>query len=147
MATTGYALSDSSTTNLTATTFTPTVTLVGGAGNTTQVYSINTGITFKLGKSRYCEIELSGDGGAEGAGTGQVNIALPEAAASDSVAVRALVGNYVNGATVDIVFGTIAASGTTIAMGKGTAAITLQGNDQNNTTRSILIKFWYRTAV
>lgn len=58
-------------------TFTPTVTLVGGAGNTVPVYSTNTGRYIRNGNQVSVEILLTGDGGAEGAGTGVINVALP----------------------------------------------------------------------
>lgn len=80
MATKSYLLADSTCTNQTLTgwqTYAPTVTLVGGTGNTVPVYSSNLGRYLRMGNLVYVDINLSGDGGDEGAGTGQLNIALP----------------------------------------------------------------------
>jgi hypothetical protein len=63
------------------------MTLVGGAGNTVPVYSTNTGRYTRVGNTIFVNVYLTGDGGAEGAGTGQINIALPITASASFPAI------------------------------------------------------------
>ena len=128
-------------------TFVPSVSLVGGAGNTTPVYTTNSGTYQIVGNRCYVDVTLTGDGGAEGAGTGQINIALPVTGAANAAASDFfLVGYFFNGALEGVVFGAINSPYTTIslrylnAIGT-TAAIT--GDLQNSGTRNIRLKFWY----
>lgn len=128
-------------------TFTPTVTLVGGLGNTVPVYTTNTGTYTRIGNVCYCTVLLTGDGGAEGAGTGTINIALPiTAAASGNTGLDPISGSALNNAARYQVFTTIANSGTTAPLFYWNALITITaftGADQNNTTRSVQLHFWY----
>jgi len=129
------------------TTWSPTVTLVGGTGNTTPVYTTNLARYEKIGNIMFCSIELLGDGGAEGAGTGVINIDLPIVAGTSQLHIESPCGRGVNGATEHILFGTISANSTTIALSQQSAAnqtTPFQGNDQNNTSRHIDLQFWYR---
>ncbi|KKN49967.1 hypothetical protein LCGC14_0637680 [marine sediment metagenome] len=130
------------------TTFTPTVTLVGGAGNTVPVYTTNSGRYVQYGKMVYVDVFLDGDGGAEGAGTGQINIALPVAAGAS------LNGNGVgqvgladNGAGENYpLYGSIAQGGTTISLERWTSIkvlAALDGDDQDNVVRCLNLHFWY----
>lgn len=127
-------------------TFTPTVTLVGGAGNTVPVYTTNTGRYTRIGRLVFVEIALAGDGGAEGAGTGQFNIALPIAASGSAARLDFQGGQAVNsGANIQIL-GYIPASATTVAINKWTlisAVAAFSGNDQAGTDRELYISFWY----
>lgn len=128
------------------TNFTPTVTLVGGAGNTTPQYSTNAGRYMQIGNVVFFDVDLSGDGGNEGAGTGQINIALPVAASANQLTDYYPVGNAINGSTyTPTMLGQIAPSATTIVLGKVSAGsfTSLQGADQNNTTRTIRIHSSY----
>jgi hypothetical protein len=127
-------------------TFTPTVTLVGGAGNTVPVYSTNTGRQRTLGKVVHAVVYLTGDGGAEGAGTGTINIALPTAASASNPPIYFPVGFLRNNVTDFPIFGLIDASGTTVQLfyfAAGTTITALDGDDQNSTTRSIGLRFAY----
>jgi len=128
-------------------TWTPTVTLVGGAGNTVPVYTTNTGTYTRIGRMVFCNVILNGDGGAEGAGTGQVNIALPiTAAASNSAVVYYPVGTGLNNATYYELYGQIATGGSTLILAYFnvlTSAIAFTGADQNNTSRAIQLRFFY----
>lgn len=131
----------------TDTTWSPTVTLVGGTGNTTPVYTTNLARYEKIGHIVFCSVELLGDGGAEGAGTGVINIALPVAAGNNQLHIEYPCGRAVNGATEHILFGTISANSTTVTLSQQTAANSttpFQGNDQNNTSRHIDLQFWYK---
>ncbi len=132
-------------------TFTPTVSLVGGAGNTTPVYSTNTGRYTRIGNRCFVDIYLTGDGGAEGAGTGTMDIALPLAAGANNPSGSISIGSISNGAEEQPAFGFIIG---------GTSSISLQllsdtasavnsniaqvvGTDQNDVTRSIRLNFSY----
>lgn len=127
-------------------TFTPTVTLVGGAGNTVPVYSTNTGRYTRIGNRVFAEVYLTGDGGDEGAGTGLVNIALPITASASSPDSVSPVGYARNNATGYLLHGLVAASGTTIQLFYVNALTTtanFTGADQNNASRVIRLRFFY----
>lgn len=136
-------------------TFTPTVTLVGGAGNVVPVYSTNTGRYTKIGNTIFVDIWLTGDGGAEGAGTGQVNIALPFTSSASHPDGRAIAGVAINGSSEVDIYGTIAGATSTITLWSravvsilGTNVQTADiaawpGSGQSSTTRSIRLKFFY----
>lgn len=129
-------------------TYSPTVTLVGGAGNTVPVYSTNTGRFCRMGNTVFVEISLSGDGGAEGAGTGAINIALP-VTASASGAVSVIRGVFTNGALLGLLQGSIASNGTTISFAYWntiSTTTTFVGNNQDNTTRIINAAFFYQVG-
>lgn len=132
--------------NYTESTFTPTVTLVGGAGNTVPVYSTNTGRYTRIGNRVFVDVYLTGDGGAEGAGTGVFNVALPITAGVSHPTSYFPCGFAINGATNDEIWGQIPASNTTIAVAYFNTISTLvdfTGADQNNTTRTLRLKFSY----
>lgn len=127
-------------------TFAPTVTLVGGAGNTAPVYSTNTGRYRQIGDLVFVDIYLTGDGGAEGAGTGTFNIALPVTAGASTPTEITPMGFMVNGATSYNTFGQIAPSATTVLLVLQTLVTTfgtMTGADQNSTTRTVRLKFFY----
>jgi hypothetical protein len=129
-------------------TFTPNLTLVGGAGNTVPVYTTNSGRYLQIGKLVYVDVILDGDGGAEGAGTGVVNIALPITAGASKLNgdLEYPVGTGANGSGPEILTGSIAQSGTTIALQRQfeiRSIPNLKGVDQNNSARSIRLHFWY----
>lgn len=127
-------------------TFTPTVTLVGGAGNTVPVYTTNSGNYTRIGNRCFAEVYLAGDGGAEGAGTGQINIALPIAANASALDPYFQAGVIHNNASDIHVLGYIAAAGTTIRLYylSGASLTSLTGADQNNASRYITLKFQYQ---
>lgn len=127
-------------------TFSPTVTLVGGAGNTVPQYSTNTGRYTRIGNRVFVDIYLTGDGGNEGAGTGQVNIALPITASASHPTSFWPCGYADNGATEYEMSGQIVGSGTTIQLIYFTTIsgeTNFTGADQNNTTRTVRLKFSY----
>lgn len=128
------------------TTYTPVITLVGGAGNTVPVYTTNTGRYQMDGNRVYADIYFTGDGGAEGAGTGQVNISLPVTAGASIAYPELPCGLALNNATYYDLLGEISPSGTTIKIYYWSALTTLTtftGADQNNATRQINISFNY----
>lgn len=124
--------------------FTPNVSLVGGSGNTVPVYSTNTGRYLKVGTGYFVDVYLSGDGGAEGAGTGQVNIDLPSFGAAPSG--RFPCGYALNNTTEFPIWGEIGNGSATIKLYYfdtiSTTAI-FTGANQNNATRNIRLKFFF----
>lgn len=124
------------------TTFSPTVTLVGGSGNTVPVYTTNTGRYCQIGNVVHVIVKLQGDGGAEGAGTGTLTIAMP---VSIVTAVFQVAGYMQNSIVESIVFAQKSSS-TTISLYRfstiSTTAI-VTGADQNNTSREIELCFFY----
>jgi hypothetical protein len=109
MSTGGYILSDSTnTTNplvYIENTWTPVVTLVGGAGNTVPVYTTNDGRYTRIGNRVFYDIYLTGDGGAEGAGTGQIYVSLPIAASASQRAGYVPVGRATNDVVQSVLWG------------------------------------------
>ncbi len=127
-------------------TFTPTVTLVGGAGNTTPVYTTNTGRYTRIGNQVFVTVFLDGDGGAEGAGTGQINIALPIAVSASAPNIYMPAGYAENSGPIMNVLGLLSASATTIKLlywSAATTATNITGAEQNNANRNIRLRFWY----
>lgn len=126
-------------------TFSPTVTLVGGAGNTTPVYTTNNGRYIEIGNFVFVDVLLDGDGGDEGAGTGVLNIALPTQADTDNADYHFPCGLMLNNATSYSLFGSIASEATTISLSYNNAGTltSLTGAEQNSTTRRIRLKFCY----
>ena len=132
--------------NYVVATFTPTITLVGGVGNTTPVYSTNTGRYTRVGNRCFTDIYLTGDGGDEGAGTGQINISLPITASADNpTEYGGAIGTYINGATQAPIHGRIpgGASNIELTVVSAGALADFQAVLQNNTSRSIRLSFWY----
>lgn len=127
-------------------TFTPTVTLVGGAGNTVPVYTTNVGRYTRIGNRVFVDIYLSGDGGAEGAGTGNLNIALPIAASSSNTRILSGSGVGSNGAVGTPLVAEVLASATTCAI-KYISTLSVYeaylGSNQNDTSRFITLSFVY----
>jgi hypothetical protein len=127
-------------------TYTPTVTLIGGAGNTTPVYSTNIGRHTRIGNRVFVDVLLSGDGGTEGAGTGVLNVNLPITASASHPGEFFFIGYMENGATVSYLMGEIVSGSTTVELRYLTTLTTLatvQGAAQNNASRKIRLKFQY----
>lgn len=129
------------------TSFTPTVTLVGGAGNTVPVYSTNAGRYSVMNGQCYVSIALDGDNGAEGAGTGTFTVALPVAiGSSEPQGQQILLGVGLNNATRYELASTLVSGATTIALAyfnTATSIAAFTGADQNNTSRGVRLKFFY----
>ncbi len=132
------------------TSYTPTLTLVGGSGNTVPTYTGgDTGRYVRIGNIVYVIVEkFNTTGGTAGAGTGQINIALPVQAGTNVGTLKQLVGYFANSNAIveGIVYGTLASGTSTItlvyfnAIGTTTA---LTGVLQNQTLRQIGLHFWY----
>lgn len=131
------------------TNYTPTVTLVGGAGNTVPVYSTNTGRWMRVGKTVFVQVVLADDGGAEGAGTGIFTVALPVAVGASAPGSHYVpAGRAVNDTSRFMLYIDLAASATTASLAywaTSTSFPTLTGADQNNATRSVTLHFSYET--
>lgn len=117
-------------------TWTPVVTLVGGAGNVVPVYSTNSGTYTQVGREVFFSILFSGDGGAEGAGTGQIHVSLPFATSAVQLAVGPPSGFAINGADEMLLSLQFQPSASTLAVYSGAEEIiTFTGADQSNVSR------------
>lgn len=81
------------------TTFTPTVTLIGGTGNVVPDFTNNTGRYSQVGNVVFVDFLLNNStGGTPGAGSGQVAIDLPITAGATQSGANAICGYLKNGA-------------------------------------------------
>lgn len=128
------------------TSYTPVVTLAGGTGNTVPQYTTNSGLYSVVGSVCHVDVYLAGDGGNEGAGSGQINVSLPLTASASDLAGYFNCGTVQNSTTLYNTYGTIGPSATTIALTRNnvSAVAAVVGTDQNSTTRFIRLKFSYR---
>jgi hypothetical protein len=132
------------------TTWVPVITLVGGAGNTVPVYTTNLGTYTIRGNTVFCNINLSGDGGAEGAGTGLMYCSLPRASGATQLEVLVPAGSIVNGGSENVIFARLLASQSTVQLyrsiisGSNVETDPLTGAQQNNATRFIQMQLRYR---
>ena len=125
---------------------TPTVTLVGGAGNTVPVYTTNTCRWMQIGKKVSLAVRLTGDGGNEGAGTGVLTLTLPVATGASISGLNRPIGRMVNNATVSVLYGQLTASSTALSLTYMATISTnpvVTGAEQNNATRTIDIAMDY----
>lgn len=133
--------------NYTESTFTPTVTLVGGSGNTVPVYSTNTGRSTRIGNKFFNSVLLVGDGGAEGAGTGQFTMAIGTTAGASNPGGNAPVGTAGNGsASSYILFAAISGGATTMAFEYQSlvnTSLAFTGAEQNNASRQVRLQYWF----
>lgn len=117
-------------------TWTPVITLVGGAGNVVPVYSTNSGTYTQIGREVFFCMLFSGDGGAEGAGTGQIHVTLPFSTSAEQLAVGPVLGAAINGADEELLSLQFQPSAATFAVFKGsTELLMFTRADQNNTSR------------
>lgn len=127
-------------------TFAPTVTLVGGAGNTTPVYTTNTGRYTQIGNQVFVDIYLTGDGGAEGAGTGAFTVAIPIASSASHPTSYFPCGFFANSTAEYPIWGQIAAGASVIDFAYEDVLnnfTVMTGAEQNNVTRTVRLKFNY----
>jgi len=125
-------------------TFTPTVTL-NGAGTVPQ-FTTNTGYYSQVGKIVFVWVYLTGDGGNEGAGAGQLQIALPVAASANQTAHAIPAGVVQNSTASYVTFGTIAASASVVklyAINGNSPISALTGAEMADSTRAIALQFFY----
>lgn len=118
---------------------TPTVTLVGGAGNTVPQYTTITSRWQRIGPNLVIEdFFFTGDGGNEGAGTGRFNISLNFTTAATQLDQPVMFGFAHNNVADYIVFGTIAPGSSTVQLSYFTliaASGNFTGAEQNNANR------------
>lgn len=129
--------------------FTPTITLVGGVGNTVPVYTTNTCRVTRIGNRCIADYYFAGDGGAEGAGTGTITLSLPITASANAATTVSAHGYGLNNVTNMLLFANVAAAGTTATILTISAIgtyVTLTGADQNNTNRQFRIQLIYEVA-
>lgn len=112
------------------------------------MYSTNTGRYTRIGNRVFVDVLLTGDGGAEGAGTGLVAIALP-IAISASAPVNTInrpIGTAYNNASYYYILGEFIQSASTVRLYYETlftAQTSFTGAEQNNANRAILLSFNY----
>ena len=131
-------------------TFTPTVTFVQTtyAGNVTPEYTENVGRYTRIGRKMFVDVWLAGDGGNEGAGTGEIQVALPVAASENETQLSPSVGYAANGTSAYYLYGYLNANSATIQLrymgATNTTAISWFGGLlQNNAARYIWMSFNY----
>jgi len=127
--------------------FAPTITLVGGTGNVVPQYATNVGRYCRSGNIVFVEVWCNGPTGNNGAGTGNLNVALPIAAGANMITDFKPGGHFHNGTQETQIFIQIDPSATAGALYQQTSATQTSaatGSDQNNTTtRTIRISFFY----
>ena len=126
-------------------TWVPVVTLTGGAGNVVPVYTTNSGTYTRIGRTVFFNILLTGDGGAEGAGTGVFTLTLPFSTAASQLEILVPCGVMGNGAAEHMLFAHYFPSSATFHLATDTIVAArlentdLTGADQNNTARYIQV--------
>jgi len=124
-------------------TFTPTVTK--SAGGTVPVYSTNTGRYRTFGNLCFVDVYLTGDGGSEGVGGGFISVALPVPQGESFLnAGDVQVGYALNGGNEMILVGTVDNETVTLSFLQTITNLgNFGGNEQDNATRTIRLKFAY----
>lgn len=127
-------------------TFVPTLTLVGGAGNTVPVFSTALGRFTRIGRTVFVWVYMTGDGGTDGAGTGVLTMDLPISSSASEVT-GVSTGGYIASPTyADIIALSIATASSTCSfyrwdtIGSITAVL---GSDFSNGSRDIQVRFFY----
>ena len=119
-------------------TYTPVVTL-NGAGTAPQ-YSTASGTWTIVGRLCFVDIMLSGDGGNEGSGAGQILVSLPFVIGANQLPINIMAGSCINGISESLLYATLTAGLQTVALQNQKSASQIgdfTGADQNNTTRSL----------
>jgi len=128
-------------------TFTPTVTLVGGTGNTVPEYSTNSGRYTRIGRVVFVSIRLSGATGDAGAGTGNLKIALPITVSASWPGVYTGNGYVFDGTANEYLVLPDLSAGADVAgliyWSDLTTIGTIKGENQSGGGRTIKITFWY----
>ncbi len=130
------------------TTTTAVVTL-NGAGTAPQYTTSNLRYC-QIGKIVFVELYLTGDGGNEGSGAGQIRIAVPITRSNNAgVIYWGVYGEAVNGTTAYYLmprFNIQTAVDLYYISALNVAPVAMTGADQNNTSREINMVFWYEAA-
>lgn len=119
-------------------TYVPVVTL-NGAGTAPQ-YSTATGIWKTSGSVCWVDIYLTGDGGNEGAGAGQILVSIPFVVGPSQLPINIVAGSSINNISEYSLYATLTSGLQSVALQRLVSATQLgnfTGADQNNTTRSI----------
>ncbi len=128
---------------------TTTTVSLNGAG-TAPVYSSNTLRWTQIGKVVFAEYFLTGDGGAEGSGAGQIRLTLPVSVANNSgITYQGVLGQANNGTTDYYLvprFNINSAVDLYYQGALNTVPVALTGDDQNNVSREINLKLCYEVA-
>lgn len=135
------------TTSTAETNCTPTVTLVGGAGNTVPQYATNGCRYSVLGQTVQLDVDLHGASGNSGNGTGIINIALPLPTNLSSNTFGSFpCGGYANSALGNEVYCNFGAGSSTATLLSGELLSSgIGGTQQSGSDRSIKLHFSYNT--
>ncbi len=129
------------------TSYTPTVTSSVG-GDTIPVYTTNSGLYTRIGDTVFVQVFLTGDGGAEGNGSGDLRIALPVAVGASDLGILRGNGIRLNNATYYTILANPVVGQSYFRLFYIDPATNTQNiitpTLQNNTTRTIQISFFYR---
>jgi len=124
---------------LTPQTRTPTVTLVGGAGNTVPQYTTIQSRWMKIGPNLVREsFYLTGDGGNEGAGSGTLNLSLNFTSSANQQDQPIVFGYAHNNVTEYLLYGIIGPASSTVQLSYMSVVgtrVNFTGAEQNNTNR------------
>lgn len=126
-------------------TCTPTLTCVGGTINTVPQYA-DTICRYSISnKTVFIWMKLSGDGGAEGSGSGTLTVALPVAESTNENSSVNNIGTYTNGTVISRLLGQFESSAITMPLVKSTglSESPLVCGDQSSDTRSLYMRFFY----
>lgn len=127
--------------------WTPTFTLSGGSGNVNPVYSSTLSTATRIGNIIHCNVLFLGDGGAEGAGTGQFSLSLPTAVRAGMATNGFIpIGTAINATTDYILYGQFQ-QGLTALPVYYVSGVNLfagfSGSLQNNASRQVRFQFFY----
>jgi hypothetical protein len=129
------------------TSYTPTVTSSVG-GDTIPVYTTNSALYSRIGDTVFIQVFLTGDGGAEGNGSGDLRIALPVAVGASDLGILRGNGIRLNNATYYTILANPVVGQSYFRLFYIDPATNTQNvvtpTLQNNATRTIQISFFYR---
>lgn len=126
-------------------TYVPTITLVGGAGNVVPVFTTNSATYTCHGRTCFFNYYFVGDGGAEGAGTGQVTLSLPISTSAAQLPIKIPIGSGLNSTNDHVLFAEFMPSATTFKVFKDNVVgvelepVAMTGADLNNANRTLML--------
>lgn len=126
--------------------YTPTVTLVGGAGNTVPTFTTQLGRWCKIGKTVFVQLAFLNDsGGTQGAGTGAFTVALPEAVGASVNSGSIGCDGLASTSATYVAFAVLVASATTCTVNflNGTSSQQLTGAFYAASQRYFQMQFFY----
>lgn len=129
------------------TSYTGTITLVGGAGNVVPTFSTDVCRYTQIGNIVFVSInKINSAGGTAGAGTGTVSIALPVTSGASASAEQQAAGYILNNATTVQAYVMVPAASSVLNLASQNTTTTTAfctGATFNNANRQIQISFCY----